>query len=43
MVIQCNSKIELKGIGISSGRTTERKAYWEVEAVMRRQGLVTCT
>ena len=43
MMIQCNSKIESKGIGIDCIRTIERKAYWEVEAVMRCRGLVTCT
>ena len=32
MVIQCNSKIESKGIGTSSGKMIERKAYWEVGA-----------
>jgi len=42
MVIWCNSEIESKGIGIYCGGTIERKAYWEVEAVMRRWGLVTC-
>jgi len=36
MVIRCNSKIELKGIGIDRGRTIEWRAYWGVEAVMRR-------
>jgi len=40
MVIQCNSEIELKGIGISSGRTIGRKVYWEVEAVMRHRDLM---
>jgi hypothetical protein len=43
MVIQCNSEIESKGVGIDHGRTIGWRAYWDVEAVIRCRGLMTCT
>jgi len=43
MVIRCNSKIKSKGIGIDRSRTIGWRAYWEVEAVIRCRGLMTCT